>query len=410
MKKIALLHYAYPPNIGGVEILMREQAHILANLGYDITVLTGSGREENPKIKLIEVKELQSILRFNPQLYKRTVREGVVDDEFFSLSSTIKEKLDLLLKDSEVIIVHNMLTLIHNLAFDYAFKKFCLENPQKKILIWVHDQTYIDREKVLKKKEGVNLGTESKKILLEPVANAVYIVISETFKKLLLEIMSLDRNFVTVIPNGINIKKFLEIDNSIWQFLSKTELLKSFPIILSPVNVLPRKNLDYRLKIISTLKKTYPQIKYIITGKPSIHRETIDYFNLLKKIIVSLNLTNQTVFLADHFSGSLNDSEIHDFYQLSDCVFYFSATENFGLPILEASLTKTPIFVSDLNVFHEVGGEFINYIDYKTIEPQQAADIVKEFIEKNSLIKVNFQSRTKYNLETIIKEKLIPLL
>ena len=49
MKKIALLHYAYPPNIGGVEILIREHAKILSEMGYQVSVITGDGEEKNPK-------------------------------------------------------------------------------------------------------------------------------------------------------------------------------------------------------------------------------------------------------------------------------------------------------------------------------------------------------------------------
>ena len=121
MKKIALLHYAYPPNIGGVEMLLSEQADILSKTGYDILVLTGSGKSENPKIKLIEALVLQSILKINPQLQQRIVEQGIADEDFRKLATEIEKLLDDILSDREIIIVHNMLTLVHNLPFIQAF-------------------------------------------------------------------------------------------------------------------------------------------------------------------------------------------------------------------------------------------------------------------------------------------------
>ena len=70
MKKIALLHYAYPPHIGGVEMLLSEQARILSEMGLDILILTGSGKEESRLIRLVEIKELQSLMQFNPKLFQ----------------------------------------------------------------------------------------------------------------------------------------------------------------------------------------------------------------------------------------------------------------------------------------------------------------------------------------------------
>jgi len=95
---------------------------------------------------------------------------------------------------------------------------------------------------------------------------------------------------------------------------------------------------------------------------------------------------------------------------MSDLVFFFSKSENFGLPLLEASLTKTPIFVSDLKVFREVGGEFVNYIDYRTINPEKTAAFVVDFLKKSRRVMMNYRSRSLYDLKTILKEKFIPLL
>jgi len=410
MKKIVILHYAYPPNIGGVEILIREHAKILSETGYQVSIITGDGEEKNPKINFVKIPEIQSILKFNPALYEKIVEKGVVDDEFYSLAKTIQDKLESHLDEQDVIIIHNMLTLVHNLPFIYFLKNYLKKNPNKKLIVWAHDQTYIDGENILDEKPGVNLNQEEKDLLLKPINNAVYVIISETFKSLLIKVMDLSKNQVVVIPDGIDLKKFLEIDDSIWKIVEEKQLLLSFPLILSPVNIIYRKNLEYCLDIVFFLKKHFPSIKYIISGQVSNHRKNQGYYEQLLSQIQKLNLRESIIFLKNHFEQSLDNSEVHDLYDLSDLIFFFSKGENFGLPLLEAALTSTPAFISNLKVFKEIGGNNLFNIEVNKQTPEQTALFIKNFLETNKVVQLKKIARQKYNLETIIKEKLIPLL
>jgi len=103
-------------------------------------------------------------------------------------------------------------------------------------------------------------------------------------------------------------------------------------------------------------------------------------------------------------------TEIHDLYQLASLVFFFSKSENFGLPLIEASVTKTPIFVSDLIVFREIGKDLICYIDYKTITPERASEIIANYLQDSKITQFNYLIRSQYDLKMIIQEKLVPLL
>jgi len=410
MKKIAILHFAYPPNIGGVEILIREHAKILSEMGHRVSVITGDGEEKNQKINFIKIPEIQSILKFNPPLYEKIVEKGIVDDDFYSLAKTIKDKLESILDGQDVVIVHNMLTLIHNLPFIYFLKNYLKNNSNKKLIVWAHDQTYIDGKNILKEKSGVNISQEEKNLLLEPINDAVYVIISETFKELLMKVMDLEKNQTVVIPDGIDLKKFLEIDDSIWKIAKKEELLSSFPLILSPVNIIYRKNLEYCLDVVFFLKKYFPNIRYLISGQVSNHRKNQGYYESLINKIKKLNLKENVIFLKDHLDRSLENSEVHDLYDLADLVFFFSKGENFGLPLLEAALTSTPAFVSDLKVFKEIGGENLFNIDVEKQTAEQTGLFVKNFLESNKVVQLKKLVMQKYNLETIIKNLLIPLL
>ncbi len=408
-KKIAILHFTYPPNIGGVEGMVKEHAEILTNLGYDITVVTGSGEETNPKIKLVIIPELQSVMNFNPFLQEKILNKGVVDEEFYKLASQIEQRLEKALEKIDVVVVHNMITIVRNLPFVFAFKNFVKKYPKKKYFGWIHDHSYINEFQIKDLDKIVNSKFE-RDLLTMPIKNLTYILISESFREPFIKLMGLHDGETVVIPNGIDIKHFLEIDDLIWEIIDKYQLLKKFPLILSPVNILERKNIDYCLDIIYELKKTYPQIGYVITGKPSTHRSTVEYYDRLKKKINNFELKDNVMFFNDFLNRALMRTEIHDLYQIADMIFFLSKSENFGLPLLEAALTKTAILVSDLKVFREVGGDFVKYLDYKTILPEKAASEIKNFLETSLRVRMNYRSRTRYDLKTILKEKFIPLL
>ena len=409
MKKVAILHFAYPPNIGGVESMIKEHAEILSNLNYEITIITGSGEEKDSKIKLVVIPELQSILNFNPFLQEKILDKGIIDNDFYKLAGTIEQSLEKALERMDVVIVHNMITIVRNLPFIYAFKNYVKKYPKKKYFGWIHDHSYINEFKIKDLDKVVNSKLE-KELLTTPIKNFTYVLISESFREPFVELMDLHDGETVVIPNGIDIRHFLEIDDLIWEIIEKYNLIKSFPLILSPVNIMDRKNLEYCLDIIFYLKKNCPNIKYIITGNPSKHHSTVEYQDQLKKKINNLNLKDNVVFFNDFLNRALVRSEIHDLYQIADMVFFLSKSENFGLPLLEAALTKTAILVSNLKVFREVGGEFIKYVDYRTVSAEKAAELVKNFIEKSLRVKLNYRSRTQYDLKTILQEKFIPLI
>lgn len=408
MKKIALLHFSYPPSIGGVEVFIKEQAKILAKFGYEITIVTGSGEETDPTFKLIKIPELQSIYNTNKKLYEEILTKGTKSQGFMELAKIIEEKISKELKFQDVIIVHNMLSLTHNIPFIYAFKNYILNHPDKKVISWIHDHKYIGFDKV--RINDFSLPSDVNNLLTEKIDDVKYVAISNSLKDLVSKVTNLKSEEIIVIPNGMNIKEFLEIDNSVFEIVEKNGLLDRFPVILSPVNIIERKNIEFSLDILFHLKKVYPNIAYVLTGKISHHKEGEKYLEVLNKKIDKYFLRNNVIFLNEFIKRSLYKSEVHDFYSLCDIIFYFSKSENFGLPLLEAALTKTPIFLSNLLVFKEVGGDNFAYVDCENSKPEDVAKNIVDFLENNKLISMNRIVKENYNLNNIIKKKLIPLL
>ncbi len=409
MKNIAILHFAYPPNTGGVEVLMQKQAHILAELGYNISIYTGSGQEADPRISITVEKMFQSVMNFNPSLQDKLLKSGVVDNEFYDTAKKIELALEHYLQDTAVVIVHNMLTIVRNLPFIYAFRQFAAHHPEKKLIAWTHDHSYITEFKI-KDLAVVPHSPLEKELLITPIQNVMYIAISQAFKKPLCELMKLNNSQVTVIPDGIYTKDFLLINEHFWKLADELGILSAFPLLFAPVNILDRKNLEYSIDVVSNLKKHYPTVKFIISGNVSNHHKTQDYHSKLKHQVERLGLQREVIFLTEKIKSGLDSSELRTLYDLTHAVLYFSLSENFGLPLLETALLKIPLFASDLPVFHEIIGNNIHYIDYRTVSPSDAALKIKEVIDNQKEIKANHLVRTSFDLTALVKDRLVPLI
>ena len=407
MNKVAIIHFAYYPNIGGVEKLIQDHAHILASLGYGVKVLTGDGAEQAENIEVVNIDELKSVLSFAPELQAKILDQGKIDEDFYKLSDLIYSKIEKSLADCQTVIVHNMMTVYRNLPFTFAFKKYIAAHPEKKIIVWVHDHMYIKNDRIIRAEKKTSDFEEE--LITTPIANVNYVVISETFRKSLVKVLPIEEKNSRVIPNGINIKSFLEIDDSIWKISRDLGLLTRFPLILAPVNLLERKNIEYSLEIVAALKKNYPEVGFIISGQTSKHRNTQEYSERIDGLIRNLGIEDNVFFISKIISRSLLNSEIRDLYNLADLIFYFSASENFGIPILEAGATRTPIFTSDIEIFKEIGKSNINIVDPKT-PAGETASTIDGFIKSSQNVRLFRDVKENYDLEVIIKNNLVPIL
>ncbi|MFA9288753.1 MAG: glycosyltransferase family 4 protein [Weeksellaceae bacterium] len=402
-KNIAILHFASLPNIGGVEILIDEHAKLLVNLGHQVTVIAGDGASTSPDYNMKVIPQLQSIINTNVEL-QNNIFEGKFDQSYVDCVKVMLEILQKDLKEFDTLIIHNMLSVSRNLAFTEAFHEYA-KNSSQKIIVYIHDHMYV-------KLDHLNLDAirseKEKKLLTTVIPNATYVTISHTIQKQLAKVLPLSESDIHVVYNGINIPEFMQISPRIWELFRSKDILTHFPIIFSPVNIIRRKNILYSLELVSELKKTYPDLRYIISGDTSTHFDSQDYLKQINDYISTNQLQENIIFLKDEMDQYLKPQDVRQLYALSDCVFYFSASENFGLPLLEASLSKTLLFTSDLEVFKEIGNNYIKHFD-TNLPAAKVAPLIEKILSEDEH-QLFYKMRSQFNLEDIVRNELAPLL
>jgi glycosyltransferase involved in cell wall biosynthesis len=105
----------------------------------------------------------------------------------------------------------------------------------------------------------------------------------------------------------------------------------------------------------------------------------------------------------------VDDQTMANLYGLCDALIFPSKDEGFGIPILEAGLTRMPVFCSDLHPFKESGQEQIH--TFKLSDPLQGiARKIADKLFNDSAYVLRTRVRHEYTWENIIRCKLIPII
>lgn len=163
--------------------------------------------------------------------------------------------------------------------------------------------------------------------------------------------------------NNVNSDKLLVIYNSYNPiFKPAQEKNKNDYFTILHVGTAPRKNLLNVLRAINGLK-----VKIIIIGKLNHEQE---------ELLSSYPINYKNVF-------DISTNELAKFYQTCDLVTFPSSYEGFGMPIIEANASQTPIIAGDIEVLHEVGNNAAYYVNGENVD--SIRDGIKIIMENKDL-------------------------
>ncbi|MGJ0396276.1 MAG: glycosyltransferase family 4 protein [Methylocystis sp.] len=103
-----------------------------------------------------------------------------------------------------------------------------------------------------------------------------------------------------------------------------------------------------------------------------------------------------------------SDAELQSFYRSARAVICASYAEGFGLPLIEAAHAGAPIIASDIEIFHEVGGDAIAYFDM--LDPESLKERIVEMLASpkraHPLPALSWKESTQRLLDTVARAQL----
>lgn len=212
--------------------------------------------------------------------------------------------------------------------------------------IWPHgslDPFDLNKKKALKKVLGKLI---LKKILFN--AKAICCTSEEERKRLVVYNKNSKKSNFEILPLMVDYNGINEGNGDV--FREKYDIAKTDFVFLFLSRINYKKGIDVLLNAFHQLLQTknIPSAKLVIAGTG-----TKDYVAEIESLAKTLGLSNQVVF-----TGQLSGKNKADAFMGSDVFVLPSKNENFGIAIIEALQTSTPIIITkDVYIYQELFNE-----------------------------------------------------
>ncbi len=157
-------------------------------------------------------------------------------------------------------------------------------------------------------------------------------------------------------------------DRTIQQVLDKYQLPKDFMLFVG--SIIPRKNLLNVVRAMAMLPASV-QLPLVVVGNGRQYKKTVQEF------LQQAGLAHRVFFVQIHFS------ELPALYQRAALFIYPSFYEGFGIPVIEALYSKTPVISSRVSSMPEAAGPGALLVDPASRE--ELADAMQRMLTDEEL-------------------------
>ncbi len=262
-------------------------------------------------------------------------------------------------------LIQDEIDIYHGLSHELPLG---IEKTKIKSVVSIHDLIFIRYPHLF---NTIDRKIYHKKFLSACKRADKIIAISKQTKSDIIEFFNIPENKIKVVYQGCNAIFQKSIPNDQKQkVISKYNLPRNFLLHVSSIT--ERKNL---LNILKSIQKINNQHLVIIGDGKSYKNKCLEYIRKHK-------LSDRV-----HLIHNINLKEMAAIYQSADIMLYPSLFEGFGLPILEALFSKTPVITSKGGCFSEAGGKHSIYINPLSNKELTQA-IIKIQSDKNLSVKM----------------------
>lgn len=409
-KHVAILHYASPPVVGGVESTLAHHTRILCDAGFPVRILSGEGTPFDPRAEFILDPLFGSQ---HPEVLARSAElaAGEATPAFDDLTQRIEDHLRAALFGIDDCIVHNAHTLHKNLALSAALRRLLDDPSSPRFIAWAHDLAWTNAQYLPQLHEGYPWA-----LLKEAWPRTRYVTVSEARQHELAALMGVPSARITVVPPGVDAPALLAWTPDLHRLNTRFGLLDADLLIVLPARLTRRKNIPYALETLAGVRaQSGLDARLIVTGPPGPHNPAnAAYLRELLDLRESLGLAEAAHFLYIAGEGDQpfvpDDATVAALLRTADALLMTSAHEGFGMPVLEAGLLGVPVFAPAMPSVREIAGEDCWCFD-PAVEPASvAARRLLAALDASPPARLRRKVRQTMRWETLVANRLLPLL
>lgn len=231
--------------------------------------------------------------------------------------------------------------LYHGLSHELPY---LLKQKNIAAVVTVHDLIFIRFPQYFGR---INRYLYKAKVMYACRAAGRIVAMSQKTKDDLVELIGADPAKIQVIYQGCDASfKTVQLPAQLQAVKLKYDLPGKY--LLNVGTIEERKNL---LLLVKALKNV-TGIKLVVAGKPT------KYLDKVKAYVNDHQLNNRVIFL-----HKVTFADLPAVYQQATCFIYPSRYEGFGIPVLEALVSKIPVIAAKGSCLEEAGGPDSLYVD-----------------------------------------------
>jgi glycosyltransferase involved in cell wall biosynthesis len=391
--QIGLIHYTSWPTVGGVEVILRQQAGLMAKSGHEVSVICGSGRQFSPNIKTVVLDDLNiaspSVTAAQAELWNGYPAAG-----YFALVEKLREQLTRLLRSMDCVIVHNLMTMPFHLAATQVLIE--LAESGTKMLAWTHDLAASNQDYSLPRNSIVDM-------IREKHSGIRYIAVSQTRANEFEELTA--HRVEAIIPNGLDQATVLGLTPEVEGLVNQLD--SQATIFLYPTRILPRKNLGFAIQILKALNELGHAAYLLITGAANQYNAGAQaHLSGLKQQAEDLAMTDRVIWVNERFQ--VDEQQLRSLYLAADALLFSTRQEGFGLPLLEAAAFRLPIFCSDIEPLRSNLADNVVKFDLRA-SPRNIGETISNALQTDLAYASRKRLLMNHSAQTLYREKIEPL-
>ena len=327
MNILHIVPYFYPAwAYGGTPRVVFELCRELVKKGHNVTVYTTDVFDKDKRVEQSDVEidglALSEVEGIKIKYFKNISNSLAFNQKVF-ISPAISKALKKNLKQFDMVHLHEFRTLQNAAAYKYLTKyKIPYILSAHGSVLRLMGKEFL--KMLFDKSIGFKILKSAKRVI------AVSNIEVEQYIK-----MGVERDRISLIPNGINISEFENADKVKGNFRRAYKLSdKKILLFIGRLNAI--KGIDFLLNTFAILTKDIKDTILVIAGPDDGYKSEIESrINLLK--------INDKVLLIDGLYGEDKISAMKD----ADMFIYPSRHEIFGIAPLEALICGTPVIVTE---------------------------------------------------------------
>ena len=333
-KTICFVHYG----IGwrdGVNTVIKTLVDGIQRQNLHLNFCFIGGKIKEKFLDDADYKEIPELLPVEEDNKNDIEKEGLI----------IAKKIAQAAKGADTVVIENPFVGEYHLSAMLGFSIYAdqFKSPETKVFFRIHD-LYVDNPHYCDGAWKFFSPSEIKNIVKGKGVDGFFVINHNLKEKLIKEGVPAEK--ISYLSNSVDEKKFnqqlkSEEDEVIRASLGISD--KDAKILLYPVRVVPRKNIEEAILLTDYIRKiTDENYILVIPGKIDKHDPlSRDYYKELEKIVsvadFSVIFTKKPLPLERRYnsSGAVEEYSVGDLYQASYATVMTSLREGFGYPFLE---------------------------------------------------------------------------